>query len=99
MTFLGGISAPVMKIIGLKSYRRGYTGCIEYEDRYELFNFARRTYHPIQEYPAGAFEDRRHFISAISRFIRSSFFLIEPVEIVSVTQESLDRCHAAIKRA
>jgi hypothetical protein len=89
----------MMKIIGLKAYQRGYTGCIEYEDTYELFNFARRTYHAIQEYPVSAFEDRRHFISTLGRFIRSTFFLKEPFEIVSVTQESLDRCCAAIKRA
>ena len=86
-----------MRIIGLKAYQNGYTGCIEYEDRYELFNFARKRYTPIQEYPSGAFEDRRHFISAMGKFIPGTFFLQEPIEIVAVTRETLGRCYAATK--
>jgi hypothetical protein len=81
--------AAMLKIIGLKAYRKGYTGCAEFEDRYELFTFSRHTYTPIQTYPAAAFENRRHFISAMGKFIRTSFFLKDPVKLSLITPESL----------
>ena len=86
-----------MKIIGLKAYQTGYTGCVEDKDTYILFNYVRHTYNPIQEYPMKAFENRKHFISSMGKFIRSTFFLKEPLEIASVTQESLDRCYAIME--
>jgi hypothetical protein len=86
-----------MKIIGLKTYQKGYTGCIEHADKYVLFRFAHHTYKPIQEYSIDAYQNRDHFISSMGKFIRPSFFLKEPVEITSITQESLNRCHVIME--
>jgi hypothetical protein len=86
-----------MKIIGLKAYQKGYTGCVEDKDTYILFNFTHHTYKPIREYPLHAFENRKHFISTMSKFVRTSFFLKEPVEIAIVTQDSLNRCYAIME--
>jgi hypothetical protein len=86
-----------MKIIGLKPYQKGYTGCVEYDDRYVLFRFARHVYKSIQEYPADAYQNREHFISTMGKFIRHSFFFKEPLEIVSINQDTLDRCYTILK--
>jgi hypothetical protein len=83
-----------MKIIGLKAYQKGYTGCVEDKDAYILFNFTHHTYKPIREYSLHAFENRKHFISTMCKFVRTSFFFKEPVEIANVTQDSLNRCCA-----
>ena len=88
-----------MKIIGLKMYQKGYIGCAETADKYVLFRFAHRTCKSIQEYPADAFKNRQHFISTMGKFIRTSFFLKEPLDIESVTQDSLEQCIATIKNA
>jgi hypothetical protein len=86
-----------MRLIGLKAYQKGYTGCVEDEDAYIFFNFVHQTYKPIQSYPMHKFENRLHFISTMGKFMRTSFFFKEPIEITSITIESLNRCCAIIK--
>jgi hypothetical protein len=82
-----------LRIIGLKAYKKGYTGFLENEEAYVFFNTIGRQYHPVQSYPKKDFEGFHHFFTLMSKFVNSSFFLKTPVDIAAVDMETLDRIH------
>jgi hypothetical protein len=80
-----------LRIIGLKAYKKGYTGFLENEEAYIFFNTTRGQYRPVQLYPKNDFESFHHFTTLMSKFVNSSFFLKTPVDIIAVDMETLDR--------
>ncbi len=81
-----------MKIISIKSYRNGYTGIFEEDDRYVLFNLAKNgKLKKINEYNKEEYIDYNHFVGLMSKFIPRSSFLKETVQVESITIEELDR--------
>lgn len=80
-----------MRIIGLKAYKRGYTGFLENEDAYVFFNTVNGQYRPVQSYPKNDYESFHHFTTLMSKFVNSAFFLEKPVDITTVDMETLDR--------
>ena len=87
-----------MKIISIKSYRNGYTGIVEEDDKYILFNLSKNgKFKKINKYKKEEFVDYNHFVGTLSKFIPNSSFLKEPVKIGSITIEELDRVFSKIK--
>lgn len=82
-----------MRIIGLKAYRKGYTGLLEDEEAYVFFNTLKGQYRPVQSYPKCDFESLHHFTTLMSKFVNSAFFLKAPVKIAAIDMETLDRIH------
>ncbi|MEN8246024.1 MAG: hypothetical protein ABFS43_14110 [Thermodesulfobacteriota bacterium] len=82
-----------MRIIGLKAYKKGYTGFLENEEAYVFFNTTRGQYRPVQAYPKSDFENFHHFTTLMSKFVNSAFFLKTPVDITTIDMETLDRIH------
>jgi len=87
-----------LRIIGLKAYKKGYTGFLENEEAYVFFNTTRGQYRPVQSYPKSDFESFHHFLTLMSKFVNSSFFLKAPVEIAAIDMEMLDRIHMNRRR-
>lgn len=81
----------MLRIIGLKAYCKGYTGFLENDESYLFFNTVRGGFRPVQSYPKEDFESHHHFITLMSKFVKSSFFLKTPVEVSSVDMATLDR--------
>jgi hypothetical protein len=80
-----------MKIICIRSYSNGYTGIVEENDRYVLFNLSKKgRLKKINTYNKEEFTDYNHFVGMMSKFIPYSTFLKEPVKIESITIEELD---------
>lgn len=82
-----------MRIIGLKAYRRGYTGFLENEEAYIFFNTIKGRYRAVQSYPKSDFESFHHFTTLMSKFVNSAFFLKTPVVISSIDMQTLDQIH------
>ena len=82
-----------MRIIGLKAYKKGYTGFLENEEAYVFFNTVNGQYRPVQSYPKNDFESFHHFTTLMSKFVNRSFFLKTPVDITAVDMDMLDRIH------
>ena len=82
-----------MRIIGLKAYKKGYTGFLENEEAYIFFNTVKGQYRPVQSYPKSDFESFHHFTTLMSKFVNSAFFLKTPVDISALDMETLDRIH------
>ena len=82
-----------MRIIGLKAYCKGYTGFVESDDTYTFFNLSRGRFKPVQAYPKKDFENHHHFITLMSKFMTSSFFLNKPVEVSRIDKDTLDGIH------
>jgi hypothetical protein len=80
-----------LKIIGLKKYAHGFTGCIETPDYYEFFHFARGKYKVIQQYLKADFADRDHFIDVFRKFVHTGFFKQPPVRVSRISSEVLER--------
>ena len=80
-----------MKVIGLKKYAHGYTGCIETADCYEFFHFARGKYKSVQQYMKADFKDRGHFIDVMRKFVHAGFFRIPPIAVSSISPEEFER--------
>ena len=81
-----------MNIISIKSYRTGYTGIVEEDDKYVLFNLSKnRKLKKINTYNKEDFVDYNHFVGTISKFIPHSSFLKEPVKVESITIGELER--------
>jgi hypothetical protein len=80
-----------LKIIGLKKYAHGFTGCIETPDRYEFFHFARGKYKMLQQYLKADFEDRDHFIDVLRKFVHAGFFKQLPVAVSRISSEELEK--------
>ena len=91
-----GKEAVVLRIIGLKAYRKGYTGFLENEEAYVFFNTFKGQYRPVQTYPKKDFESFHHFTTLMSKFATRAFFLKIPVEIAAVDMETLDRVHTSL---
>ncbi len=82
-----------MKIISIKSYRNGYTGIFEEDDRYVLFNLSKKgKLKKINEYNKEEYVDYNHFVGMMSKFIPC---LKEPVKIESITIEELERAFSS----
>ena len=68
-----------MKIISLRSYRKGYTGIIEEDDKYVLFIFPKNVkLKRLQNYYKEDYPSYEHFAGVISKFAPPSFFLKNP---------------------
>lgn len=88
----------IMKIISIKSYSNGYTGIVEEDDKYVLFNHSKNgKLKKINEYNKEEYVDYNHFVGMMSKFIPHGSFLKEPVKIESITIEELDRVFSKIK--
>ena len=82
-----------MRIIGLKSYKKGYTGFLENDEAYVFFNTVNGQCREVQSYPKSDFESFHHFTTLMSKFVNSAFFLKTPVDITAVDMETLERIH------
>lgn len=82
-----------MRIIGLKAYRKGYIGFLENEEAYVFFNTLKGQYRPVQSYPKSDFESFHHFITLMSKFVNSAFFLKTSVDVTAIDMETLGRIH------
>ena len=82
-----------MRIIGLKAYKKGYSGFLENEEAYIFFNTVKGQYRPVQSYPKGDFESFHHFTTLMSKFVNSAFFLKTLVDISALDMETLERIH------
>jgi hypothetical protein len=82
-----------LRIIGLKAYKKGFTGFLENEEAYIFFNTVKGQYRPVQSYPKSDFESFHHFTTLMSKFVNSAFFLKTPVDISTLDMETLDRIH------
>ncbi len=80
-----------MKIIGLKKYAHGFTGCLETRDHYEFFHFARGTYKRLQQYKKADFKDRGHFVEVLRKFVHAGFFRQSPAVVSRISPEELER--------
>ncbi len=81
-----------MKIISIKSYKHGYTGIVEEDNKYVLFNLSKKgKLKKINEYNKEEYVDCNHFVGMMSKFIPHSSFFKEPVKIESITIEELER--------
>jgi len=88
-----------MKIIALSSYRSGYTGIIEEEERYVFFHASRRgTAKTILEYSKADYTNLDHFQSVITKFVPRTFFLAKPLTIQSLTIPELDALEGKTQR-
>lgn len=80
-----------MKIINIRSYRTGYTGIVEENDKYILFNLSKNgKLKKINEYNKEDFVDYNHFIETISKFIPYSSFLKKPIKVKSINIKTLE---------
>lgn len=87
-----------MKIINIRLYRTGYTGIVEEDDKYVLFNLSKNgKLKKINEYNKEEYVDCNHFVGMMSKFIPYGSFLKEPVKIESITIEELDRVLSYLK--
>ena len=87
-----------MKIISIKSYSSGYTGIVEEDDKYVLFNLSKKgRLKRLNEYNKEEYVDYNHFVGMMSKFIPHGSFLKEPVKIESITIEELDRALSSLK--
>ncbi|MDL1968664.1 MAG: hypothetical protein LWW97_08995 [Deltaproteobacteria bacterium] len=87
-----------MKIISIKSYRNGYTGIVEEDDKYVLFNLSKNGRSKrLNEYNKEEYVDYNHFVGMISKFIPYGSFLKEPVKVESITIEEFGRVFSKIK--
>ncbi len=87
-----------MKIINIRLYRTGYTGIVEEDDKYVLFNLSKNgKLKKINEYNKEEYVDYNHFVGMMSKFIPYGSFLKEPVKIESITIEELDRVLSYLK--
>ncbi len=87
-----------MKIISIKSYSNGYTGIVEEDNKYVLFNLSKKgKLKKINEYNKEKYVDYNHFVGMMSKFIPHGSFLKEPVKVESITIEELDRVFSMIK--
>jgi hypothetical protein len=82
-----------LRIIGLKAYKKGFTGFLENEEAYIFFNTVKGQYRPVQSYPKSDFESFHHFTTLMSKFVNSAFFLKTPVGISALDMETLARIH------
>ena len=80
-----------VKIIGLKKYAHGFTGCIETPDYYEFFHFARDKYKAVQRYRKADFKDQGHFIDVLRKFVHAGFFKHPPVAVSQISSQELER--------
>lgn len=80
-----------LKVIGLKKYAHGFTGCIETADYYEFFHFARGSYKALQQYLKTDFKDRAHFIEVMRKFVHTGFFKHPPIAVACISSEELDK--------
>ena len=81
-----------MEIINIRSYRTGYIGIIEDNDKYILFNLSKNgKFKKINEYNKQDFVDYNHFVETMSKFIPYSSFLKEPIKIESISIKGLER--------
>ena len=82
-----------LKIIGLKKYAHGYTGCTETSTRYEFFHFSRGKYRVLQRYMKSDFKDRDHFIEVWRKFVHAGFFRNPPAVVTRISSEELERIY------
>lgn len=69
----------------------GYTGIVEEDDKYVLFNLPKnRKLKKINTYNKDSFVDYNHFVGTISKFIPHSSFLKEPIKVKSIIIEELE---------
>lgn len=80
-----------LKIIGLKKYAHGFTGCIETAAHYEFFHFSRGQYKLLQQYVKADFKDRDHFIDVLRKFVHAGFFKPSPVAVSRISSEELEK--------
>ena len=81
-----------MKIISLRSYRKGFTGIIEEDDKYVLFICPKNgTYKRLLNYYKEDYPSYERFAGVISKFAPPSFFLKEPIYVKSMTFAELER--------
>ena len=81
-----------MKIINIRLYRTGYTGIVEEDDKYVLFNLSKKgRLKRLNEYNKEEYVDYNHFVGMMSKFIPYGSFLKEPVKIESITIEDLEK--------
>ena len=81
-----------MKIISLRSYRKGFTGIIEEDDKYVLFICPKNgTYKRLLNYYKEDYPSYERFAGVISKFAPPSFFLKEPIYVKSMTFAELKR--------
>jgi hypothetical protein len=78
-----------MHLIGYKSYRSGYFGCLADEDRYIYFLYAKKRFREIVTYPKKDFENLHHFIASLHKFVPLHFFLRRPLRITSLETSDL----------
>ena len=83
----------MLRIIGLKAYRSGYTGFLEDDEAYIFFNTLKGRYRAVQSYAKTDFDDHHHFKTLMSKFVNSAFFLKTPVEVTAVDMKTLDWIH------
>ena len=70
-----------MHLIGYKAYQRGILGCLADSDRYIYFLLSRKRYVEIKSYPKDDFQDFRHFVHLLHKFVPRHFFLRRPLPV------------------
>ena len=78
-----------MHLIGIKAYRKGFFGCLEDKNGYVCFLFSRHTFRAITTYAKADFENRRHLMATLHKFVPRHFFLQEPVPMASIDAVTL----------
>lgn len=94
-----------MDLIGIKAYRKGFFGCLEDKAGYVCFLFSKQTFRAIATYAKEDFENRRHLMATLHKFVPRHFFLQEPVPMASIDAATLKavteqqaRCGSGDKR-
>jgi hypothetical protein len=78
-----------MYLIGYKAYQRGYVGCLEETHRYVYFLFARQRFRKITTYLKEDYQDYRHFVASLQKFVPLHFFLRRPIPVASLENSAL----------
>lgn len=88
-----------MHLIGYKSYRSGYFGCLSDKDRYIYFLYAKKRFREIVTYPKEDFESVHHFVASLHKFVPLHFFLRRPFRVASLGTRDLSAIGRRLERS
>jgi len=88
-----------MHLIGYKAYQRGYIGCLEDTHRYVYFVFARQRFQEITTYLKEDYQDYRHFVASLHKFVPLHFFLRRPIPVASLESSALAAIGEKLERS
>jgi hypothetical protein len=87
-----------MKVCALeKTSIESFIGMLENDEYYVAFNMEPDgTWSKRWEYPKADYEDYRHFVGVMGKFVPETFFLAKPIEIDEVSLIEIERAYGLL---